>query len=83
MVCTSLKYTNLIHLHYTPLSPGAPGSNVDLTIVRRGQLGVVSVSWETGLPNSSLASGSIAPPTGSVQLEADESSAVISLRVRI
>ena len=57
------------------------GSNVALQVVRRGRLGVVSVSWATaGLPGNS--NGDITPPTGSILLGPQERSSTINLTVR-
>ena len=59
------------------------GSNVALTVVRRGTLGTVMVYWMTGLPNSPVANGSITPEQGSFQMTPTDTSAQLLLTVHI
>ncbi len=70
----------LFYPHSYP-NTGAAGNNVALTIMKRGQLGVVLVSWATGLPGGSLVNGSITPSSGSILMEPEESDVTIELTV--
>lgn len=64
-----------------PNSDATEGSNVALTVVRSGQLGTVMVFWKTGLPNATIANGSITPEEGSILMTSDDTSAIINLLV--
>ena len=57
------------------------GSNVALTIVRRGRLGTVRVFWMAGAPNSMAANGSITPEEGSFLMGPNDTSTIINLMV--
>lgn len=64
-----------------PNSDATEGSNVALTVVRSGQLGTVMVFWKTGLPNATIANGSITPEEGRNLMTSDDTSAIINLLV--
>ena len=52
-----------------------------LTVVRRGELGTVMVSWSAGLPGSSAVNGTITPEQGSFQMGPTDTSYQILLTV--
>lgn len=59
-------------------------NNVQLTINRFGQVGVIQVVWMTGSNQyAGVENGSIVPVTGSIEMQPTDSTVSFSLTVRI
>ena len=75
--CNSIISTVTVLFSFPELSE----NNVALNIIRRGQLGVVFIAWEAGLPGSKLVNGSIIPTSGIETMDPEDISVTIELSV--